>query len=343
MATLDRAWEHALDQPGSAGPRTLLHAKVFSVAIILMAVTVAIFGRIPLVPLPQFTTFHASFVFLADSMTALLLFGQFAYRRLPSYCVLAAAFLFTALMMLPFVLCFPGALRTGHSVIGGNQSAIWVWHIWHTLFPAIVVLSLIVHERTKDHLAPRRSVAPWIAACIGVVVLLVSLATIAVTVFHDRLPALIHAGRVPLAPTFYWAGGIAAAVTGIAFALAAWMAARHRSILHIWLALLFLALLADEAASLSAHPRYALGWYFGRIAWILAASTLLVVFLTDINRLYHRLAQAARDIVAARCRGGGRQGFGHAVGEDGHYGPSDRDHREYRHYDLRQRTLSERG
>lgn len=80
MATLDRAWEHALDQPGSAGPRTLLHAKVFSVAIILMAVTVAIFGRIPLVPLPQFTTFHASFVFLADSMTAFLLFGQFAYR-----------------------------------------------------------------------------------------------------------------------------------------------------------------------------------------------------------------------------------------------------------------------
>ncbi len=299
MTTSDRAWEHALDQPGSAGPTTLLHAKVLSVVIILMAVTVAIFGRIPLAPLPQFTTFHASFVFLVDAMTAFLLFGQFVYRRLPSYCVLAAAFLFTALLMLPFLLCFPGALMAEGSVIGGDQSSIWIWHLWHTLFPLIVALSLVVHERAGGNLVPRRSMARWIAAAIGLVVLLVSLVIVAVTVFHDQLPVLIHGARVPFQPNFFWAGGIAAAATVLAFVLALRAAVRHRAILNIWLAIVLLALLADEAASLGAYPRYALGWYFGRIVWIFAAATLLVVFLTDINRLYYRLARAARELFHA--------------------------------------------
>lgn len=302
MSIAGRAWEHALDQPGSAGPPTIRHAITFAAVVVVLAVVVAFVGDIALAPMPQFTTFHASFVFVVDGITAFLLFGQFVYRRLLSYCVLATAFLFSASVVLPFVLCFPGALKAETEFIGGPQSSIWVWHIWHILFPAIVALSLVVHQRAAGRLVPRRVLFRSVVTAVMVVVLLVSIVGIAVTIFHDQLPVLIQGDRIPYEPYFYWAGGVAAVVTVAAFLLAVRMAARQRTILHAWLAMVLLALLADEAASLGGYPRYSLGWYFGRIDWILAASVLLAVFLTDINSLYHRLGETARDLFNSNRR-----------------------------------------
>lgn len=128
MTDTRRQREYTLDQPGSAGYPTIRRGIIFAVVIVGMAIAVAVFGEIPLTPYPQFVTFHASFVFLVDAITAFLLFGQFAYRRLQSYLVLAAAFLFSALTMIPFLLSFPGAVKADGGVIGGAQSAIWVWH-----------------------------------------------------------------------------------------------------------------------------------------------------------------------------------------------------------------------
>lgn len=298
MSATNHAWEHALDQPGSAGPATIRHSIYFAAIIVILTVAVVTFGDIALVPYPQFVTFHAGFVFLVDAITAFLLFGQFAYRRQPSYLVLACAFSFSALVMIPFLLSFPGALRPGEIVLGGEQSAIWVWHFWHTLFPAVIALALAVHTRAAGRLVPARWVARGIFAAAIIAVLLVAAVATAVTVFHDLLPPLIQGARHPLKPNFYWAGGVAAAVTLIAFALAVRLA-RQRASLYIWLSMLLFALLADEAASLGAYPRFSVGWYFSRVDSMLAVSTLLVVFLHDINRIYYQLARATRELFDA--------------------------------------------
>lgn len=295
MNAAGAAWEHALDQPGSAGRATLRHAVAFAAVIVLMTAVVLFFGPVQLPAFPQFTIFHTGFVFLVDAITAFLLFGQFVYRRLPCYLLLAAAFLFNALVMIPFLLSFPEALAGQGQVLGGSQSSIWVWHFWHALFPAIVALALVVDERGRGRTVPPREVVPVIAAVTAAVLLLVVLVSLAVTVFHHRLPVLIDEHRVPLRQNFYWVGAVAAAVTALAFALAARLA-RRRAVLHVWLTLVLLAFLADEAASLGAYPRYALGWYFGRVESMLATGTLLAVFLTDINHLYYRLARALRDL-----------------------------------------------
>lgn len=132
----------------------------------------------------------------------------------------------------------------------------------------------------------------------GAVIAVVLLVTVLVTTFHAHLPELIDAHRVPVGYSFYWVGGFAAGVTAIAFGLAA-RRAQRRAVLHLWLALVLLAFLADEAASLGGYPRYALGWYFGRIESMLATGTLLAVLLTDINRLYFRLARTIRELHSA--------------------------------------------
>jgi two-component system CheB/CheR fusion protein len=290
MTEASRQWVYGLEQPGSAGPGTMLHGLIFTAIIIVVAVIVAAFGDVKLRVLPQFAAFHAGFVFLVNGITAFLLYGQFAYRRLPSYCLLATGFLVGSLIMIPFILTFPGALTAQNGFIGGPQSSIWVWHAWHTLFPIVMGLALWKQGRA-DRPVAREMVQGLIARSVVATLLLILLVSAAVTVFHDRLPVLILEGRTPFKPNFYWAGGIAALATLVPFLLAAWLA-RRRSILHVWLTLVLLAFLADEAASLGAYPRYALGWYFGRIDSMLAMSVLLVVFLTDINRLYQRLAEA---------------------------------------------------
>ena len=104
------------------------------------------FRHVQLAVFPQFSTFHAAFVPVADGIVAFLLFGQFAYRPLLSYAILGAAYLFSALVVIPFLFSFPGALKAEGVVVGGSQSSIWVWHAWHIVFPLIVILSL-AHER----------------------------------------------------------------------------------------------------------------------------------------------------------------------------------------------------
>lgn len=104
--------------------------------------------------------------------------------------------------------------------------------------------------------------------------------------------------RVPLKSNFYWVGGVAVVIAVIGFVLAVRLA-RRRTVLHVWLALVLRAFLADEATWLGAYPRFALGWYFGRIESMLATGTLLAVFLVDINHIYYRLAEAMREFFVA--------------------------------------------
>ncbi len=231
-------------------------------------------------------------------MTAFLLFGQFVYCRVDSYLLLAAAFLFSALLVsVPFLLSFPGAIAAETILIGGPQSAIWTWHLWHILFPALIGASVLLHQRAP-HTVDERHVFGVVAATITLVFLCVAAVFAAITLFHDRLPVLYAASEAPLTPSFYVVGGVAAAVTLLALAVTLPLV-RQLSVLHIWIAMVLLALLVDVGASLSAYDRYTVGWYFGRLEAMLASGVLFVLFLSGINRLYRSLAEAVRALAVS--------------------------------------------
>lgn len=257
-----------------------------------------VFRHVQFAAFPQFTTFHVAFVFVVDGIVALLLFGQFAYRPLASYAILGAAYLFSALVVIPFLFTFPGALKAEGVAIGGTQSSIWVWHAWHIVFPLIVMLSLLAHERAAGRVVAKARIIPYIAWAVAAAVSLALLVGVAATVFHDRLPLLITADRVPLTSAFYVAGGIAATATACALALALWVA-RRRALLHVWLAVSLTVFLGDAVASLTSTGRYTMGWYLGRVESMIAAAILLLVFIGEINRLYRRLANTISDLFAS--------------------------------------------
>ncbi|HEY5993768.1 MAG TPA: GGDEF domain-containing protein [Gallionellaceae bacterium] len=291
-------WELALDKPRTASRRHIRWGMASSACIAVVVCMIFAFGDIPLEPLPQFATFHATFVFIADAVTGMLLLSQFRYRRLVSYLLLACAYLFSSLVTIPFLFSFPGALLGTGGVIGGTQSSIWVWHFWHICFPALVILSLVVRARSGGNKLPREWIVPAVAGALALITILVVAITLAVTVFHDRLPVLIYTDRHPLTPTFYVVGGLAALLSAAALALA-FRQARHLSILYVWLAVAMVAFLADVMSSLGSNARYTIGWYGGRLESMIAASILLPVFLGQINLLYQQVAKVMGDLSAA--------------------------------------------
>ena len=81
---------------------------------------------------------YAAAMFVIDSITAVLLFAQFSILRSPALLVIASGYLFTALILIPWMLTFPGVLApTG--VFGGLQSTAWLYIFWHAGFPMFVI------------------------------------------------------------------------------------------------------------------------------------------------------------------------------------------------------------
>ncbi|MEO8411368.1 MAG: sensor domain-containing diguanylate cyclase, partial [Propionivibrio sp.] len=296
--------ERALDQPGSADEQTLRHALLFALVVVGIGFGVAYYGDVPLRAFPPFSTFHAGFVLHVDAIIGFLLLGQFRYRRRPIYAALASAYLFTSLIMAPYLLSFPDALKASGQIIGGEQSAAWIWIAWHTVFPTIVGGSLLLHWRDGERLTPahRVSAVSWLA--IASALLLAIAVTLLVTVAHDQLPPLLDgaAQHVAWRKPFYVLGTTALLITAAA-AWLCWHQARQRqTLLHLWLAVTLMIFFADIMVSLSSSTRYSVGWYFGRVEAMVATSLLLMLFLGELNHLYHRLASTMNALLGSNQR-----------------------------------------
>ena len=77
-------------------------------------------------------------MFVTDSVTAVLLYAQFSILRSRAILVIASGYLFTAFIVVLYVLAFPGVLAP-NGLIGGMQTAAWLYVTWHAVFPLFVI------------------------------------------------------------------------------------------------------------------------------------------------------------------------------------------------------------
>lgn len=281
----------SLDDPGGAGPQTRQKGLVAATLIVAVCIVAFIFGGRKLPEFPQFIPIHITGVFLTDTITAVMLFGQFFRQRLPSYLPLASAYLFTAMLSISFFLAFPGALQTQVGFIGGPQSAIWLWQIWHILFPTLVTASVLTHRGVLGiPIAPAKAGFAIAVACAGAVVLAAA-SVVLITLGHDLLPILIEPLANPqVTPAFYVATLVAATASALSLGVCLPLA-RGGSTLHLWLSVAMTAFLGDICLGLVAEARYTVAWYFGSIISLVAASALLVLLLIETNRQHHVLSR----------------------------------------------------
>jgi signal transduction histidine kinase len=274
----------------SVGQRRMAHLLVLGLLAIL-AVTWP-FATIRLPEIDAFVPSLAAALFISDSVTAVLLFGQFAILRQWALLVIANGYLFSSLIVIAHALAFPGAFSRTGLFGAGLQSAVWLYWFWHAGLPLAVIGYVLLKDTDRPISvgATRLAIGMSVAAMAGLVAGMFWF----VTQHHDLLPVTfvdVH----PISLFRRMIGGVViVALSGIALWLL-WV--RRRTLLDEWLAVALCAILIEVLlASVLSGDRYTVSWYAGRFYQLVTATVVMVVLLAETTTLYTDVAHsAARD------------------------------------------------
>ena len=254
---------------------------VVLVLLVVFCITAGPLSTLQLPPVPAFVPAYATAIFAVDSITAVLLFAQFSILRSRALLVIASGYLFTALVVIAWMLTFPGVFAPSGLLGAGPQSTSWLYILWHAGFPLFV----IAYALSKDAGPPRRlwwaSAGAAILSSVAVTAAVVSVATYLVTAHDPLLPRLIYTNRI--STLWYFTAGSMTLLSVLAL-IALWL--RRRSVLDLWL----MVVMCAYAVEIS-FPRFSLGWYAGRVFGLLSGSLVLFVLLYEITLLYRRRAE----------------------------------------------------
>ncbi len=270
--------------PPTMRQRRMAHIFVLALLVILAATWP--FATIKLPEIRAFVRSLAAALFVSDSVTAVLLFGQFSILRQWALLIIANSYVFSSLIVVAHALAFPGAFSDSGLFGSGIQSAVWLYWLWHSGLP-LAIIGYTLLKRTDSEVSARSTrfaIGLSVAATVAVVVGMFWF----VTQHHDVLPVTfvdVH----PLSLFRRIIGGVVIlALGGVALCLL-WV--RRRTLLDEWLMVALCALLIEVAlASVLSGDRYTLSWYAGRFYQLMTATVVMVVLLAEMTKLYASLA-----------------------------------------------------
>jgi signal transduction histidine kinase/DNA-binding response OmpR family regulator len=275
---------YLLNQPAGTAARRRALAVLLVSAVLFAAL--APFATLKLVPLPAFIPIYETALVINDTVTAVLLFGQYRILQSRALLALASGYLFTAVMTVAHALTFPGLFTASGLLGAGPQSTAWIYMFWHAGFPLFVVAYALLKTRHDNPGTARRRLQAF-AVPIGAVAaagVLIALSTAGAPL----LPQIMQGNR-------YTPAMMATVVSVWAFSMAALVAvwrARPHSILDLWLLVMLCAWLFDIALSAMLNgSRFDLGFYAGRVYGLLACSVVMFELLLENGMLYARLVR----------------------------------------------------
>ncbi|HVZ14560.1 MAG TPA: MASE4 domain-containing protein [Bauldia sp.] len=257
-------------------------------------------AKVKLAQIPAFIPAYESALVITDLVTAVLLLGQFIKLRSRAMLALAAGYLFDALIAMAHGLSFPGGFGPSGVIGGGNQTTVWLYAMWHAVFPLFVIAYALLKD--DDRPLPAETTRPLAIAAGAFVAMVVGAMVVAVTVFHDELPPLLVNGNY--SPTYVTLLGAAWVLSIGAAVLLLWRGLR--SVLDVWVAVVMCVWVMDVALSAVFNAaRYDLGFYAGRFYGLLAGTFVLAVLLLETSGLLSHMAEAAEALrgQAVRLKG----------------------------------------
>jgi hypothetical protein len=273
-------------------PFTISIAFICTYAIFALAVIP--FAGNPGPKVPGISVLFAATVLATELPTSLLLFVRFRANPHGSLLILGSAFLYSALMVIPHLLTFPGAVLTDQKLVGGSQQASsYIFVSWVTGFALLTFVSVLFEARTSRHqyTLVRVDRAVYIAvSAVSVVVLSVTLIAI---LLGDHLPALMKEPSwtglnrfLVLTATALIAGSIAIVLFSI------------RNELFLWLAMMLTAVVLAQIISWAGGERYTVGWLVARLTWIISGCVLFLYFLRQFASQQSQLVVSDRALQA---------------------------------------------
>jgi signal transduction histidine kinase len=251
-------------------------------------IATAPFAAVPLIRSDAFIPAYETALVVEDLITAALLYAQFAILRLPSVLVLGTAYLFTGLIVVPHMLVFPGLFTPTGLFGAGSSSAAWLYVAWHVGFPVAVIAYAFMSDERSRMIAPGQARRTILMSIVATALVVLACAWIA-TAGAALLPQVIAGDR--RTSSFPYVSGLVWLLAVIALAILWWR--RRRTVIELWLAVVLCAWVGEIALSVVLAPaRFSVGFYFGRLYGVIAASLVLIVLLSETIALYARLARA---------------------------------------------------
>jgi signal transduction histidine kinase len=273
------------NMPASGQQRAM--AVGAAILLIVVAAAIAPFASIQLGRVDAFIPVLQTALSIADFVTAILLFAQYSIQPQRALLALASGYMFSGSFAFLQTLAFPGGYAPNGLIGDGLNSPAWIYVLWHTAFPA----AILIYTLSKDEGAarPARSVTAAIAITIVCVLAAVAGLTWIVTTKAEYLPSFYTDVR------FQTALGNRANI-----ALLLWGAAvfavlliRRRTMLDLWLMVTLLAYSPNFlVAIIGSSVRFTVGWYAAHCFVLVGSCTLLTVLLFETMFLYSRLASA---------------------------------------------------
>lgn len=270
--------------PGPAQKRLAL-AVVLALLVVFVLITAGPLSGVQLGRLDAFVPAYAAAMFVNDSITAVLLYTQFSILRSRAILVIASGYLFTALILIPWVMVFPGVFApTG--LMGGLQSTSWLYFAQHAGFPLFVIGYALSKDAEPSKRISQSTARAAIAWSVALTAALVSLVAILCIAGEALLPRVVL-DSLHLSPLWPYVGA-PVALLSVSALVVLWI--RQRSMLDLWL-MVVMCLYSIEIP-LSYYPtpmRFSIGWYTVRVIGIISSALVLIVLLHEITTLYARL------------------------------------------------------
>ena len=265
-------------------------AEVTSLSVRVTLLTIFVFGALALLlipvsnfPGPQMPGLIPLFVagiFFAQLPTAFLLILWFRRQRRWSLLLLGCTYFYSALMSLSHLLTFPGAILVNQPLVAvPEQSTAWIFAVWTNGFALLALIAVFLEDRFSDHhIAPNRvprAIATASCAVLATVVI------VTLTVAKLELPTLVtQNGFTTLSWCVRWLS-IILLCSGICFIL---FVMREPSDLYLWLSWALTAMVFYTVLSAVGGARFSVGWYIGRLSWLVSAWVLFIFFVLQFAR-----------------------------------------------------------
>ena len=273
----------------SAAQKRLASAVVLGILVVFALITFGPFQGVHLGRVDAFVPAYATAMFVCDSITALLLYAQFSIVRSRATLVIASGYLFAALILIPWILVFPGVFVPNKGLMGGMQTTSWVYFFQHGAFSLFVIGHAFLKDGNPGERFWRGTLRAEIALSIAFTVALV-LAAAFLFIAGEALLPRVTLDSTRLSPVWPYAGAPVALVS-IAAIVVLWT--RRRTVLDLWLMVVMFLYSIEIPLSYYPDPeRFSVGWYAVRVFGILSSSIVLMVLLHEITTLYARLLGA---------------------------------------------------
>ena len=284
--------QHFILSSLSPGPvqKRLAFAVVVGILVVFALITFGPLKGVHLGRVDAFVPAYAMAMFVCDSITAILLYVQFSILRSRAILVIASGYLFTALILIPFVLVFPGVFVPGRGLFGGLQSTSFVWCFWHAGFPLFVIGYALLKGADPSKRFWRGTVRAQIALSVALTAAVVSVAAFFFIAGEALLPG-VASDSLHFSSLWPYFIGAPVALANVSALIVLWV--RRHSMLDLWLIVVICLYLIEVPLSYYPDPsRFSLAWYTVRVIGFLASGLVLIVLLYEITTLYARLLGA---------------------------------------------------